>query len=114
MKIFQCGSYAIPILDDGQMLTAQYLLDLAKAIGSDGCTCVSELYHECCVIHDLGYSFGIDPWGRKVSKRTIDASFRRGMQERSRLGVFSPVAATRWLGVAIFGGLFRKPKCKGE
>lgn len=113
MKYFQCGAYTIPLLDEGELLTDLYVKLLAKAIRSDGCTCVSELYHECCVVHDLGYEFGIDPWGKKVSKRDIDAAFRRGMQERSKLGVFSPVAAARWLGVAIFGGLFRKPKCKG-
>jgi hypothetical protein len=108
MTFKQCGDYIIPILAENEPLTDAHVALLATAIQSDGCTAVSELFHECCVVHDLGYEFGIDPWGRQVTKRAIDAAFRRSMQKRSKLGVLSPVAAVRWLGVRLFGRKFRK------
>lgn len=34
----------------------------AARIGSDGCTCVSEWHHPCCLEHDLACHFGKDPF----------------------------------------------------
>ena len=84
---------------------------LAERLKSDGCTVVSEMYHECCLEHDIAYRTGHDPRelyykGRVVpiSRRETDARFRKCMQSRSKLGRFSPVSWFRWLGVRAFGG----------
>jgi hypothetical protein len=105
----KCGGYNIPLLEEHESLTDDYVNNhLQSAIKSDGCTVVSELYHECCVVHDLGYKFGIDPWGNPLERGQIDHNFRTCMESRSKLGRFQPVAWGRWLGVRVFGGLFRR------
>ena len=81
----------------------------ARRLKSDGCTGVSELYHECCLQHDLAYRTGNDPQQlychtvAPISRAEADAQFRRSMQQRSKLRVLSPVAFGRWLGVRIWG-----------
>lgn len=113
MIIKKCGEWEIPLLEEGEPLTDEYVnKHLAPAIKSDGCTLVSELYHECCVVHDLGYEFDIDPWGRPSSKTQTDTTYRRCMQARSRLGRFQPISWVRYIGVSLFGGRFKKNKGK--
>lgn len=91
----------------------------AKAIGSDGCTLVSELYHDCCSQHDLGYRYGKDPrsayalyladtpnyWvhARDVDRSFIDTQFRECIQVKSKLGRFSPISWLRWTAVRAGG-----------
>lgn len=77
----------------------------AKELGSDGCTNVTELYHSCCLEHDIAYRTGMDVNGTVVSRRHADAEFRRCMQSRSPLGRISPISWIRWIGVRI-GGRF--------
>lgn len=117
MRYISCGDYSIPILEGDEIITDEYIRLLEVAIKSDGCTVVSELHHGCCVIHDLGYGFGIDVRGNCIDRRTTDANFRRCMQTRSFLAKGSPVAVGRWLGVRLFGRWFKKSKadcgCKG-
>jgi hypothetical protein len=113
MFINKCGEYEIPLLDPKEPITDDYVDNhLQPAIKSDGCTVVSELYHECCVVHDLGYEFGIDPWGNKVTKTQTDTNFRRCMQMRAKLGRFAPIPLIRYIGVTLFGGLFKHSKGK--
>lgn len=106
----QLGDWKVPLLEEGEDITDNYCKVLQDAIKSDGCTIVSELYHQCCVVHDLGYQFGVDPWGRCIDRSTIDANFRKCIEKRSKLGRFQPDAYLRFLGVRLFGGLFRHMK----
>jgi hypothetical protein len=110
----QCGSYRIPILEEHESLTDEHVKLIEEAIQSDGCTIVSELYHECCVVHDLGYQFAIDPWGRQVTKGQIDTAYRQCMEQRSKLGRYNPISWMRYLGVRAFGRFFRKSKAGCE
>lgn len=79
----------------------------AKKSGSDGCTFVSEIHHDCCLQHDYACEEGFDPRevfeGRltPMSRRSADALFRRCNQSRSPLGRFSPMSWWRWVGVRI-------------
>lgn len=88
----------------------------AESRGFDGCTGVSELYHLCCLEHDFAYRTGLCPRayfvGRYVqpTRRATDARFRRCMQEMSPLGVASPVALIRWIGVRLLAGRAWKGK----
>lgn len=84
----------------------------AKAVGSDGCTFVSELYHICCLEHDLGYRYGLDPrsaymvgWekARPIARAEVDRRFRECIRAHSAFGRYSPIAFVRWLGVRVFG-----------
>jgi hypothetical protein len=80
----------------------------AAALGSDGCTMVTEMFVDCCYRHDIEYKTGRSIEGVPLSRREIDRRFRECIQSRSRLGRFSPVSWIRWSGVRVFGGLFRK------
>lgn len=77
----------------------------ATEAGSDGCTLVTQLYQDCCFEHDHAYRTGTDLAGNKVSRSEADATFRRCIQSRSKLGKFSPISWVRWIGVRI-GGRF--------
>ena len=89
----------------------------ATRMGSDGCSLVSEIYHWCCLEHDCAYRTHKDPhdaycwylngvlnyWAaaKSITKSEADARFRKAMQERSKLGRFSPVSWLRWVGVKV-------------
>lgn len=91
----------------------------AMAIGSDGCTVVSELFHPCCSEHDLAYGWNKDPrdaykldragnrdpWGSAlpITRAEADRRFRECIQSRSRFGRWSPIAWIRWVGVRVGG-----------
>lgn len=107
-RAVQAALVGIPLLPPSSPLTPAYLSSLEIALKSDGCTLVSEVFHSACVVHDLGYKWGIDPWGKELSRREIDRNFRKQIQSMSKLGVFSPVSWVRWAGVRVFGGLFRR------
>jgi len=92
----------------------QWVAREAYEMGSDGCTLVSELYHPCCLEHDLGYRIGLDPrvayklgWEHAplISRAEVDKRFRQCMQQMSPAGKWSPVSWLRWAGVRI-GGYF--------
>lgn len=105
--------WEIPVLEPEQEIDKHYLEALNNSISSDGCTDVPDFHSKCCcIIHDLGYRFKIDPWGNPVSRRTVDANLRKCMESKSQLGKFSPFAWTYWLGVRSFGRFFYKPKTK--
>lgn len=81
----------------------------AQALGSDGCTVVTELYRDCCLLHDILYKTGVDPdTGLPVTRAQADRIFRQCMTSRSRFGSLNPVAWWRYLGVRLFGRFFRQ------
>lgn len=93
----------IPIIRPGEQPSKLYWIVLKRAIKSDGCSDVPDIYGHCCVGHDLCYRFGIDIYGNKVKKTDADAFLRRCMQRSSRFGRFSPVSWLYWAGVRWFG-----------
>ena len=99
-------SKTIPILSPEQRITFAYIKALNQAIKSDGCTGVKDYYKDCCIIHDLGYRWHIDPWGRKVTRAQVDEAFRLCIQDRSKLGKFSPISWARWSAVRLVGRFF--------
>jgi hypothetical protein len=72
-------------------------------LNSDGCSYVSEAFHQCCVEHDGHYRRGTWINGKPITRKEADARFRECMQMRSRFGKLSPMAWWRWAGVRIFG-----------
>ena len=96
----------IPLLSIDSKITDTYVQELKIAIKSDGCTCVSQAFQECCTIHDLGYRFDIDPWGNKVTRKQVDDKFRTCMRNESWLGkLFS---RWRYPVVRVLGKFFDK------
>lgn len=88
---------------DPEKLTAQDIDKIRWFIKSDGCTDVPDFYVEECIKHDFYYRTHHDFSGRLIRKKDADIRFRRGIQNKSNLGVMSPISWERWLGVALFG-----------
>jgi len=57
----------------------QRVRDRANALGSDGCTGVTEWHHDCCLLHDVYYRTGLDMDGRVITKAEADLAFWRCM-----------------------------------
>lgn len=68
-------------------------------IRSDGCTGVPDFYFAECVKHDFYYRTHVGFDGKVIKKSEGDCRFRQGIQRKSKLGFFSPMAWWRWLGV---------------
>lgn len=49
----------------------------ATALGSDGCTAVSEWLQDCCYEHDVHCRTGMTLAGMPISRIEADAKFRR-------------------------------------
>lgn len=80
----------------------------AAALGSDGCTGVSDLYRDCCYAHDIAYRTGRNHHGDPVTRAEADTAFRLCIQGESLFGKESLVAWARWAGVRLFGrGIWR-------
>ena len=95
----------------------KWVREEAELIDADGCSAVLNIHECCCFEHDLGYFYDADPrevyrrvlrgtdrddaWDQapRVGKAFVDARFRRCLQTRSVLGMWSPMAWWRWLGV---------------
>jgi len=77
---------------------------LARALRSDGCTGVVDLYPDCCYEHDVHYRTHRDLGGAPITRAEADARFRRCIQARSPLGRLSPVAFWWWLAVRLLAG----------
>ena len=75
----------------------------AAELGSDGCTGVTQAFHDCCFEHDVHYRTGMRLDGTPITRRAADAAFRRCIQSRSVFGKMSPMSWWRWLGVRVFG-----------
>lgn len=92
----------------------------AKAINTDGCTLVSEIYQWCCFEHDLvcrrrknprdayrKFRKGVaDYWSeaKDMSRSDGDTQFRKCIQKNSPLGKFSPISWIRYAGVSVGTG----------
>lgn len=70
---------------------------------TDGCSFVSQAFHQCCVEHDVHYRTHKRLDGSAITRAEADKRFRECMQMRSRFGVLSPMAWWRWAGVRLFG-----------
>lgn len=106
-------------MSDKKLLYWDWIKAEAKAIDSDGCSGVSDIYLNCCLEHDLGYWYGKIPasayanylqdvdeyWeGATITSRSeVDKTFRQCIQSRSKVGRWSPVSWVRWVGVRLFG-----------
>lgn len=76
---------------------------VAASLHSDGCSVVSELYHDCCLEHDIHYRTQRQLDGKFITRSEADKQFRVCMQSRSPFKWFSLVSWIRWAGVRIFG-----------
>lgn len=82
------------------------LTQKALAINADGCTKVTQAFKPCCFLHDLLWSQARN----EDEFKTADQLFRRCIQQRSRLGRFSPLSHIRYVGVRTFGRWFFRPR----
>lgn len=87
----------------------------AAEINADGCSGVTGACVECCEQHDLEFYYGKDahsayryfkagshqPWrdAKPTTFGDANAKLRKCHQARSPLGMYSPMAIWRWLGV---------------
>lgn len=81
----------------------------ALELGTDGCTGVADVYVDCCYEHDIACRTGADVNGQPATWAGAAWRLRRCIQERSRLGVLSPLSWWRWAGVRLYGWWARKP-----
>ena len=79
----------------------------AFELGSDGCTCVSELFKESCLEHDIHWRTSKTIDGHDITTAQANTRFRLVIQSRSRFGRFSPISWIRYAGVSL-GGRFLK------
>lgn len=93
----------IPILKRGRKPCRRYIYALEAALNADGCSGASEFYHDCCIIHDLGYRLGINVYGQIITRYQADAAFKECMQAKSIFGVLSLMAWWRYAAVRWFG-----------
>ncbi len=75
----------------------------ARDLGSDGCTGVADIYVDCCYEHDIACKTGCDINGNPTNWAEAAVRFRRCIQQRSALGVLSPLSWIRWAGVRLHG-----------
>ena len=75
--------------------------EVARKLGSDGCTCVADIYTDSCFEHDIHWRLGATIHGVSITTRQANTRFRKVIQSRSAMGRFSPVSWVRWLGVTI-------------
>lgn len=83
----------------------------AKELNSDKCSKALDVYVDCCYEHDIPYRSGMDVYGNPVTKAEADATFRRCIQSKSKLGRFSPMSWWRWAAVHLInckGGIWNK------
>lgn len=75
----------------------------AADLESDGCTGVPDFFLDACLEHDCHYR--VHEWidGTPILRSEADARFRHVIQDRSVVGVLSPMAWWRWMGVRVFG-----------
>ena len=89
--------------NDPYQLNSDDIRKISDFIGSDGCTGVPDFYLSACIIHDFWYRSHRNFNGFPITKAEADMGFKKLIQKQSFLGVFSPMAQWRWLGVRFFG-----------
>lgn len=75
----------------------------ARALNSDGCTDVLDIYTESCYEHDIHWRTGHTIFGVPITTVQANRRFRKVIQSRDPLGRFSPLSWWRWVGVSIGG-----------
>jgi hypothetical protein len=83
--------------------TKEDLDKLAKKCNSDGCTGVSNIHVDACIVHDFLYTYHVDFYGNPITQEYADKVLREIIQQKSVFGVFSPMSWWRWIGVRIAG-----------
>jgi len=75
----------------------------ALALGSDGCTAVSEWNQVCCFHHDVMCRTGHDIDGQPITREEADWLFWEcnRIRSRSRLSVYDPRSWVRYIGVRL-------------
>lgn len=74
----------------------------AAALGSDGCTGVSEWHRRCCLLHDVMYRTGQDMDGRAITRAEADYLFWECNRQRTPFSFLSPRSWVRWAGVRLW------------
>jgi hypothetical protein len=75
---------------------------IAREMDSDGCSLPALSFRvDACYEHDIHWRTGHTVYGHPIPKATADTVFRWRLQAMSPLGVISPVAWWRYLGVTI-------------
>jgi len=91
--------FGLPGVDDKAYWKKVKLV--AKALKSDGCTGVADIYLPACWEHDIHCRTGQTVFGKKIKPSEEDWIFHERIQEMSPLGVFSPMAWWRYAGVRL-------------
>lgn len=75
----------------------------AKALGSDGCTAVSEWNRDCCLLHDVMVRTEQDMDGNHVTNDEANVLFWECNRQRAflRLSFLDPRSLGRFVGVGI-------------
>lgn len=76
---------------------------IAKALESDGCSCVPDFYLDACLEHDIHYRTHKTVYGDPITKEQADQLLKKRIQESSFLGRLSPMAQWRYAAVSWFG-----------
>lgn len=89
------------------MTYEQWVREKATELGTDGCTLVTELFHWCCLEHDIAYRTGLDPRalyrGQEIPITRAEATnrFRDCMRKRAKTPLGHVVAWGRWVGLRV-------------
>ena len=78
----------------------------AEELKSDGCSFVIDFRRDTCLEHDCHWRSGHTLFGDPISLVEANQVFREAIQDRSRFGRYSPMAAIRFLGVSL-GATFK-------
>jgi len=92
---------------DWSQVDWEQIRERARELDSDGCTRVTQLYQDCCFLHDILWRTGEDLHGNRVDFATADRLKRDCIRYRSRFGRYSPLALWRHAGLRLFGRFFR-------
>lgn len=80
----------------------------ANELESDGCSFTPfDLRLDTCLEHDTHWRSGHTLFGEPISKWEANQAMREAIQQRSRFGTYSPLAAIRFIGVSI-GAFFKR------
>ena len=79
----------------------------ARALKSDGCTDVLDIYVESCYEHDIHWRTGRTIFGVPITTAQANRRFRKVIQSRDPLGSLSPLSWWRWVGVTVGGHLLK-------
>lgn len=99
-------------MNEGDLKYRKWLEEEGAKVGSDGCTGVAEVYHHCCIEHDLAYRHHKDPrvayligWDdcSEMKRSIADQHFKQCIQLSSPLKKWSAMAYWRYFAVRLAG-----------